>query len=154
MGAWLWWVGAALVLAVVEMLSLDLVLIMLAGGALGGAAVAAAGGPLWLQIIVACVVAAMLLFLLRPWLLRHLRDRVPLTETNAAAHVGRTAVVLADVTEISGRVKLAGEVWSARLEDDGIPDSTAVVPAGTEVRVVRIEGATAVVTPVSAERSA
>jgi len=149
MDSWLWWVGGALLLAAIEMLSLDLVLIMLAGGALGGAVTAAAGGEIWLQIVVACVVSVLLLFTLRPWLLRHLRQRVPLVETNAAAHVGRPAVVLAEVTETGGRVKLAGEVWSARLEDDGIPNSTGRVPVGVEVRVVRIDGATAVVAPVT-----
>ncbi|MCA5893467.1 NfeD family protein [Isoptericola sp. NEAU-Y5] len=148
MDSWLWWVGAALVLAVIEMLSLDLVFIMLAGGALGGAATAALGGPLWLQFVVACLVAALFVFTLRPWLLQHLRARGPLVETNAAAHVGRPAVVIATVTETGGRVKLAGEVWSARLEDDGVPNSSDALPEGTEVRVVRIDGATAVVVPV------
>ncbi len=150
MQGWLWWLGAALVLAVIEMLSLDLVLIMLAGGAAAGGVVAAAGGPFWLQIVAACAVATLLLFTLRPWLLRHLRDRVPLVETNAAAHVGRLALVVADVTETAGRVKLAGEVWSARLVDDQVPSSSGRVPEGTEVRVVRIDGATAVVEPITA----
>ena len=154
MDAWLWWVGAALVLAVIQLLSVDLVFVMLAGGALGGAIVSWAGGPLWLQIVVACVVATLLLATLRPWLLRHLRERVPLVETNAAAHIGRIAVVVADVTEHSGRVKLAGEVWSARLDDDGDPTTSARVPEGSDVRVVRIDGATAVVAPVPAQHSA
>jgi membrane protein implicated in regulation of membrane protease activity len=148
---WLWWIGGSLVLAAVEMLSLDLVLIMLAGGAVGGAVTSAAGGDLWLQIVVACVVAALLLFTLRPWLLRHLRERTPLVETNAAAQVGRLAVVVSEVTETSGRVKLSGEVWSARLPDDGIPNSSGRLAVGTEARVVRIEGATAVVEPAGSE---
>ncbi|GAA1733918.1 NfeD family protein [Isoptericola hypogeus] len=153
MDSWLWWVGAALVLAAVEMLSLDLVFIMLAGGALGGAVTAAAGGPVWLQFVVACVTALLLLFVLRPWLLQHLRQRVPLVETNAAAHVGRPAVAITEVTEAGGRVKLMGEVWSARLVDDGVPDSTGRVPEGAELRVVRIDGATAVVEPAGSTRS-
>ncbi|WP_179951056.1 NfeD family protein [Xylanimonas oleitrophica] len=147
---WLWWVGVALVLVVVEMVSLELVLLMLAGGALAGAAAQAAGAPLWLQIVIAVVVATVLLVTLRPWLLRHLRHRVPLTETNAAAHVGRTAVVVGEVTEQGGRIKLVGEVWSARLPEDGKPGS-ASLSAGTEVVVLRIEGATAVVAPLHAE---
>lgn len=145
--AWLWWVGAALLLAVVEIVSLDLVLIMLAGGALAGGLMAALGAPLWAQILVAAAVSVILLVALRPWLLRHLRDRVPLTETNAAAHVGRTAVVVSEVTERGGRVKLVGEVWTARTPDDGVPGETVVLPVGTEVRVLAIEGATAVVAP-------
>lgn len=153
MDSWLWWVGAALLLAAVEMLSLDLVFIMLAGGAVGGAVTAAAGGPLWLQFVVGCAVALLLIFVLRPWVLQHLRQRVPLVETNAAAHVGRTAVAITEVTETGGRVKLTGEVWSARLEDDGIPNSSPRVAAGTEMRVLRIDGATAVVEPVGSSHS-
>lgn len=149
MDSWLWWVGGALVLAVIEMLTLDLVFIMLAGGALAGAATAAADGPVWLQFVVACVVAVLLLAVLRPWLLTNLRRREPLVETNAAAQVGRLAVVLAEVTETGGRVKLSGEVWSARLPDDGVPHSSGRLPVGTEVRVVAIDGATAVVQPVA-----
>ncbi|WP_029287595.1 NfeD family protein [Cellulomonas sp. HZM] len=138
---WLWWVGGALVLGILEMLSLDLVLIMLAGGALAGAAAYGLGAPVWVQIVVACVVAVILLATLRPWLLRHLKSRIPLEETNAAALVGRDAVVLSTVTLEGGRVKLAGEVWTARTET-----SEALAP-GVQVRVARIDGATAVVGP-------
>jgi membrane protein implicated in regulation of membrane protease activity len=143
---WLWWVGAGLVFALIEIISLDLVLIMFAGGALAAAGVNAAGGPLWLQILTFAVVSVILLLTLRPWLLRHLRSRVPLTETNVAAHVGRTALAVARVSEFDGRVKLVGEVWTARTEPDA-PE----IPGGTEVRVVRIDGATAVVAPLPAE---
>ncbi|GAA4725833.1 NfeD family protein [Isoptericola chiayiensis] len=150
MDGWLWWVAGAFVLAVVEMLTLDLVFIMLAGGAVAGGITAGAGGPLWLQIVVACVVAVLLLGVLRPWLLTNLRQREPLQETNTAAQVGRLAVVIAEVTETGGRVKLSGEVWSARLPDDGIANSSGRVPEGVEVRVVAIDGATAVVQPAAA----
>lgn len=137
---WVWWLGAALLLAVVEMLSLDLVLIMFAGGALAGVLLAGLGLPLWVQIVGFGVTSGLLLLALRPWLLRHLRHRVPLVETNAAALVGQVAVVVATVSERAGRVKLTGEVWTARTEND------EVVDVGHEVRVLRIDGATAIVT--------
>ena len=137
---WGIWLGAALLLGVIEMLTVDLVLVMFAGGALVAGGLAAAGAPLWVQIIGFAVTSTLLLLALRPWLLRHLRVRVPLAETNAAAHVGREAVVVLPVTEHSGRVKLAGEVWTARTDDPG------TIAAGDEVTVVKIEGATAVVT--------
>lgn len=143
---WLWWVGIGILFAVIEIVSLDLVLIMFAGGAFAAAAVNAAGGPLWLQIVAFAVVSTVFLLALRPWLLRHLRARTPLMETNAAAHVGRGAVVVGRVTEVDGRIKLVGEVWSARTEP-GAPE----LPVGTEVKVVRIEGATAVVAALPAE---
>jgi membrane protein implicated in regulation of membrane protease activity len=140
---WLWWVGAALVFGILEMESLSLVFAMLAGGALAGAVAYALGADVWLQCVVAAVVALLMLFVLRPWLLRHLRKRVQLVETNTAALVGRDAVALSTVTPEGGRVKIGGEVWSARVVDE----DAAPIPPGAPVRVARIEGATAVVAP-------
>ncbi|MFC6450107.1 NfeD family protein [Cellulomonas gelida] len=141
---WLWWVGGALALGILEMLSLELVFIMAAGGAVAGGVASAAGAPLWAQIVIAAVTSVLLLVTLRPWLLRHLKKRTPLVETNASALVGRPAVVLATVTADAGRVRLAGEVWSARTT------AGSALPPGTEVTVDRIEGATAVVVPAPA----
>ncbi len=141
--AWLWWLGAALVLGVVEMLTVDLIFLMFAGGALAAGGVALLGGPLWAQLLAFAAVSAVLLLAVRPWALGYLKRSIPDTKTNIEAHVGRTAEVLMDVTDRAGRVKLVGEVWTARAAEPG-----AVLPAGTTVQVVRIDGATAVVAPV------
>ncbi|MEN0129497.1 MAG: NfeD family protein [Brevundimonas sp.] len=138
---WLWWIGGALVLGILEMLSLDLVLVMFAGGALAGGVASALGAPVGIQILVAALTSVVLLSTLRPWLLRRLKKRVSLEETNVAALVGRGAVVVSTVTLEGGRVKLNGEVWSARTS------SAQAIPPGAQVRVDRIEGATAVVEP-------
>lgn len=138
---WLWWVGGALALGVLEMLSLDLVLVMFAGGALAGGVASALGAPVWVQVVVAAVTSVILLGSLRPWLLRHWRTRTPLVETNSAALVGRSAVVVSTVDATGGRIKLVGEVWSARTE------AGASLAPGEPVTVARIEGATAVVRP-------
>ena len=71
--------------------------------------------------------------------LRHLQQRGTL-RTGVAALVGARAVVLERVDAHGGRIKLAGEVWSARTYDP-----SAVVDQGAEVDVVSIEGATAVI---------
>jgi membrane protein implicated in regulation of membrane protease activity len=136
----LWWVGAALAFIVVEIVSVNLVLIMFAGGAFAAALANVLGANPGVQFVVFALVSGLLLFALRPWLLRRLRSRMPLVETNAAAQVGRVAAVVAEVSPSGGRIKLAGEVWSARTARDGL-----IFPAGTEVRVIRIDGATAVV---------
>ncbi|MFI2751842.1 NfeD family protein [Cellulomonas sp. P22] len=140
MSGWLWWLGGALLLGIAEMISLDLIFLMLAGGALAGVVANALGLSVPLQIVVAAATAVVLLFALRPWLLRRLRARTTLVETNTAALVGRSAVVLAPTSAAGGRVKIGGEVWSARAASEG--ESFA---PGTEVRVRRIDGATAVV---------
>lgn len=138
---WLWWLGGALLLGVLEIFSLDLIFLMLAGGALAGALANALGAPVAWQIIIAAATSLLLLFALRPFLLHALRSRTELVETNSAALVGRAAVVVAPTDAAGGRVKLGGEVWSARAAGE---DS---FPAGAEVRVTRIDGATAVVEP-------
>ncbi|HLR58731.1 MAG TPA: NfeD family protein [Beutenbergiaceae bacterium] len=139
---WLWWVGLALALGVIEMLTVDLMFLMLGGGALAGAIVGALGAPLWAQVLVAVAVAGLLLFIVRPLAKRRLEAHTPKAATGAAAHVGRTATVVADVTQRAGRVKLHGEVWTARSADPGV-----VLPIGATVEVIRIDGATAVVAP-------
>ena len=59
--AWLLWLIAAGLFAAGEMVSLDLVLLMFAGGALGGMAVALLGGATVLQLIAFIVVSGVLL---------------------------------------------------------------------------------------------
>ncbi|UFU04329.1 NfeD family protein [Ruania suaedae] len=137
---WLWWLGAALVLGVVEMLTVDLLFLMLAGGAVAAAVAGLLGAPFLVQLLVAAVVAVLLLFGVRPWALARLKATTPEAKTGIDAQIGRLATVVADVTDRAGRVKLSGEVWTARNEQRG-----TVLPAGTDVVVVRIEGATAYV---------
>jgi membrane protein implicated in regulation of membrane protease activity len=137
--AWVTWVGIAVVLAVVELMSLDLVLLMFALGALGAAVAAGLGGPVWVALLVFAVVSTALLFLVRPPLVERLHAG-PTLQTGHQNLVGRDAVVIEPVDSRSGRVKLASEVWSARTNGDESYDT------GAEVHVIRIDGATAVVT--------
>lgn len=139
MDAWVWWVIAAAVLACVEVFTLDLVFIMLAAGSLAAAGTAGADGNIAVQIAVAIVVAVTGLAFLRPVALRHLKN-TPELSTGTAALVGREALVLEDVGPHTGRIKLAGEVWSARSYD-----GATTFPAGMNIAVLKIDGATALV---------
>jgi membrane protein implicated in regulation of membrane protease activity len=145
--AWLVWLGLALVLAAVEAASVDFVFSMLAGGAAAAAIAAALGASVTVQVIIACVVAAALLAMVRPLAKRYFSVPEGHGGIGSRAQVGRLAQVLETVTEHDGRVKLGGETWSARTA----PDAAACLP-GQEVRVVSIEGATAIVSNVTAGR--
>lgn len=140
---WVVWLGLALILAAVEAATVDFVFIMLAGGAVAGAAAAGLGAPVVLQVIVAVVAAFALLFVVRPVVKRRFMD----TETDhgigSAGLIGRDAWVLETITETDGRVKLAGEIWSARA-----PHGAGPLQPGTQVRVIEIRGATVHVAPV------
>lgn len=139
---WLWWVVAAVALGVLEILTLDLVLLMFAAGAVAALVASLLGGDVIAQVLAFAGTSTVMLVFLRPYLLRNLRRRTPVIETNAAAHVGRTALSLTEVTDRGGLVKLAGEQWSARTVDTGL-----VLPPDVTVRVLRIDGATALVGP-------
>lgn len=134
------WLLFALGLAASEVLTGDMFLLMLSGGAL-----AAAGSnwlfglPLWVDGAVFLVVSVLLLALVRPALRRRLTAGAGLPEPIKALE-GQHARVLEQVSHDRGQVKLDGEVWSARTLNDG-----DVYEPGDHVTVVHIDGATAVV---------
>jgi membrane protein implicated in regulation of membrane protease activity len=141
--AWLAWVGIALALGAIELASVDFVFLMLAAGALAGALVAALHAPVEAQILAFVAVSALALLVVRPVIKRQLT--IPDAKgIGTSAQIGRSALVLSTVTENDGRIKLGGETWTARTA----PDTAACLP-GQEVRVVSIEGATAIVSGVA-----
>ena len=139
---WLAWIGVAIAFGAIEAATVDFVFAMLAGGALGGSVAAALGAPFPVQVIVAVVVSGVLLGVARPWAKSRFGARPEGITMGTASYIGRSAVVLETVTEHGGRVRVGGETWSASSSDPEPHEP------GEEVRVVRIDGATAVVTRV------
>ena len=142
---WLFWIGGALLLVVVETVTADLTFLMIAGGALGGGLTAFLGGPLWAQVVVFGCISTLLLFAVRPWAKRRLAATTPQMKTNVDALIGRAATTITAVDDGGGRVGLGGEEWSARLAPGA--QGTGRVEAGARVTVTQIDGAVAVVAP-------
>jgi membrane protein implicated in regulation of membrane protease activity len=140
MASWLLWLIAAGLFAAGEVVSLDLVLLMFAGGALGGMAVALVGGPTVLQLVAFIVVSGVLLALVRPIATKHLTDRTPLQLDGVDTLIGRTARVTRDVDVSGGRIRMGADEWTARSQHSG--ETFAV---GQTVRIMQVDGATAVV---------
>ncbi|RZI82046.1 MAG: NfeD family protein [Microbacterium sp.] len=137
---WATWLIIATALGVLELVSMDLILIMLAAGALAGMVVALVTGSVAVQILAALAVAVALLAFLRPAMVHKLHAG-PTLAIGAEALIGKRAHVLEAVSRLApGRVKIDGEVWTAQPfdEDDQIE-------AGASVEVVTIKGATAYV---------
>lgn len=141
MGMWIIWLIVAAVLGVAEVLTATLAFGLVAVAALVGAGVGFAGGNVALQFGAFAVASAAALGVARPFAMRHIRQP-PLLRTGTAALVGRHAYVLEEVNAHSGRVRIDGEEWSARPYDE-----TLVIPAGSTVDVLQIEGAKALVYP-------
>jgi membrane protein implicated in regulation of membrane protease activity len=140
MPAWVLWAIVAVLLAIGEIFTPGLFFLgPIALAALASTVVAALGGAIWLQIVVFGVGSFAAVGLLRPVARRHLTMPRAI-RTGAAALEGAKAVVLQRVDGRGGRVKIGGEEWSARSY---MPDEEFDV--GTEVEVVQIQGATALV---------
>ena len=133
------WVIAAVALAVGEALTLGFFLGAVAVAAVVAAVFAVAGLGLVWQLLAFVVGAVASVLFLRPIARRHIHTPAQL-RTGTAALVGSRAVVLERVDVDGGRVKIGGEVWSARSYFD-----EQVIQPGARVEVAKIEGATALV---------
>ncbi len=122
-----------------------LISIWFAVGALVAAVTSGLGGAPWLQILLFVLVSGALLATLWPFVKRFLTPR--LTKTNVDSVLGTQGYVTEAVDNLSatGQVKLGGMYWTARSTDE------QPIPTGTLVRVDRIEGVKAFVSPVKAE---
>lgn len=128
------WLIAFIALVAGEAATVGLVCIWFAAGAVGGFLVAVLGGQFWFQLIVFAAVSALTLALVRPAASRFVHPhRSP---TNADRVVNQTASVTETIDNESGtgQVNVLGQVWTARSTLD------VVIPAGTQVKVRRIEG--------------
>jgi membrane protein implicated in regulation of membrane protease activity len=141
MPAWLLWVIVAAVLGGVEMLSLTLVAGLLAVAAVSAAEAAAAVGVGGVgQAGAFAITSGLSIAILLPALRRHRRSLTSRPRSGVPALVGQSAQVLELVDAQHGRVRIGGEVWSARAY---VPEQ--VIPAGAVVDVFEIRGATALV---------
>lgn len=138
---WVIWLVAAGGLAVSEMLTLDLTLLMLAGGALAGAGAALLfPGLVWVHVIVAVVVAVALLGLLRPQMLKRLQLG-PGYRSTFDQLLGSTGRSAGEITASGGEATINGETWTARSWDG------ETIAAGVEIDVMEVDGLTVVVHP-------
>ena len=81
------------------------------------------------------------LVVVRPIAMRHIKQP-PLLRSGTSALVGRSAIVVEEVSAHAGQVRIGGELWSSRPYDE-----TLTIPVGSTVDVFQIEGATALVYP-------
>ncbi|MFJ8828240.1 NfeD family protein [Streptomyces sp. NPDC102467] len=137
--AWVWWLIGAAALGIPLVITAMPELGMLSVGAVAGAVTAGLGGGVVLQVLVFAVVSCALIAVVRPIAVRQ-RTQQPALATGIDALKGKQAVVVERVDGSGGRIKLGGEIWSARTLD-----GEAVYEPGRQVDVVDIEGATAIV---------
>jgi membrane protein implicated in regulation of membrane protease activity len=141
--SWQWiWVGAAVILAIGELLTAGFFLLPFAVGAAAAAILAFLGVSPVVQLLVFSAVSIAFLVLLQKFARRE--DEVELQAVGSKRYAGKTAIVHVPVNRLtgSGMVRMDAEEWRATTDLD------TEIPAGTEVRVVEIRGTRLVVEPI------
>lgn len=128
------WLVAAIIFLIIEALSVQLISIWLAGGAIVAMVLALLNVNFWIQVLIFAVVSLILIILTRPLVKRILSKNVE--ATNADRSIGKEAAVTSEINNVlgKGQVNLAGQIWSARSSDD------SVINEGETVIVEKIDG--------------
>ncbi len=127
------WLGLMVILIGVEAATVSLTTIWMAAGSLVALILAMFNLPLWLQITAFFITSIIMIIFTRPIAVKYLK--VGTQKTNTDAIVGRTGLVIMDISEYkSGQVKVGGQIWTA------VSQSGDSIPADTEVDIVAIEG--------------
>ena len=136
------WLGVMVLFMILEASTVTMVSLWFAGGALAAMAVSLLGGGLVWQITAFILVSAGLLALLRPLARKHFTPK--LTPTNVDSVIGSQGYVTGDIDNVAatGTVKLGAMEWTARST------TGQKISTGTLVKVDKIEGVKAFVTPV------
>ena len=136
------WLALMILFFIAEASTVQLICIWFAAGSLAALLVGLLGAPLWLQILVFFVVSIVLFASL--WPVAKKRFNPKRTATNADALIGKICLVTEDIDPLEGgRVKVGDVTWSAQCETE--------VPAGTRVKILKIQGAKVYVEEVKKE---
>ena len=138
----IFWLAMIVVFLLVEASTVALVSTWFAIGSLAAVLVAVTGAGIGFQVTVFLIVSAICLTALRPLVRKHIKPK--LTKTNVDAVAGSTGLVTVAIDNVTarGQVKLGAMEWTARSAS-GEP-----IAEGTLVKVERIEGVKAIVSPI------
>ena len=137
------WFALLILFVVAEAVTVNMVSAWFAAGALAGLITALLGGKLWLQVVVFLAVSAVALALLRPIARKYFTPKI--TRTNVDAMAGKSCLCVTAIDNLTGagQVKIGDVEWTARST------TGEAIPAGTQVRIDRVEGVKVYVTPVT-----
>jgi membrane protein implicated in regulation of membrane protease activity len=132
------WVALTVIFAVTEAFTFGLTTVWFALAAFVMVFLSFLPIPLFFQLVIFLAISAILLIYTRPLAIK--KFKTGKEKTNVDSLVGKHAMVIKQITEFErGEVKLNGQIWSARSQDE------TTISEGTKCEVVRIEGVMAIV---------
>ena len=133
----LFWLGIVIFALIIEAMTTDLVSVWFAPGALVAMILAVFSVHWVVQIVVCLVISIGLMVLAKTVFKKYLHKRPEVVDTSVSSLVGRTAVVEEEINNQTetGVLKINGQLWRARMEDDA-----QIAPTGAHVKVLRVSG--------------
>lgn len=140
MSPWLIWLLIAFAFAIIEMFTTGFMVIWLGVAALVAMIVSLIFPEAFaVQVIVFGILSIVLVLFTKKFADKVTSNAVP---TNVYSVIGKKANVIVEINgeKSTGQVKVDGDVWSAKTEE-----FNAIIPVGTVVEIVRVDGVKVVV---------
>lgn len=135
------WLAVIVGAAILEAVTVQLVSIWMVVGGIAALIANLMGAPIWTQTGTFAIVTTLTLALTRPLVKKLLNSKR--VDTNAGRYIGKSGIVISEINNEKGvgQVTVMGSVWSARSE------SGMLIPEGSNIQVLRIEGVKLIVVP-------
>ena len=138
---WQIWLIIAGLFFIGEMITVGFLIFWFGIGALVAMFISLFTKNIIVQTVVFLVSSTILIFSTKP-LVKKFLDVQP-TKTNAFSIIGKTALVIKEISPNSfGQIKVNGEVWTAKTDND------ETIPEGSKVEVLEIRGVKVLVKPI------
>ena len=134
------WLLIVAIMLIIEIFTMGLTTIWFSFGAVVAAVASGFAAPLWLQIVLFCVVSVGVMILVRPYAIKiQNKNQV---KTNIDEYIGQEAVVIAEINNQmgTGKVRYRGIEWTARSTTDEI------IPVDEVVVIEQVSGVKLMVT--------
>lgn len=137
------WLGIAVLLAIVEVSTTQLVSIWFVVGAVASAISTAFTDNITIQIMIFVLVSAICLVATRPFVKKITKNKK--IGTNADSLIGKTGIITVEVnnTLAQGQINVNGQIWSARSTND-----KQIISVKEKAKVKEISGVKLIVEPV------
>jgi len=146
--SWIVWTILLVIFLVTEAMTLNMTTTWFAIGALVALVLRILGLPVWLQVTAFAVVSIILLllfiFMIKPRI-GSLMHKSEATNADRVIGINGTVTTEIDPVNMTGLVKVKGQIWSASSADG------QKIPEGKTVVVMEIRGVRVIVKPISEE---
>ena len=136
---WYVWLIIAGICFILEIITVGFLIFWLGIGALLSMLTSFITDDIAIQTIVFVVSSALLIPLTKPLVNKYINSKT--VQTNAYSIIEKKGIVTIEINpiEATGQIKVNGEIWSAKSENG------KVIPVGTEVKILSIDGVKAIV---------